>query len=67
MKTKVLTKYAILFKHSRGWTYTCMCDSAAKAQVYIRDHRTAFNEFQWKIVPCKVSFNLTDEMASGFR
>lgn len=67
MKTKVLTKYAILFKHPRGWTYLDMCNSAADAQVYVRDKRAVWNETKWKIVPCKVSLNLTDEMARGFR
>lgn len=67
MKTKVLTKYAVLFKHSKGWTYLDMCNSAGDAMVYVRDKKTIWNELQWKIVPCKVSLNLTDAVAKNFR
>lgn len=66
MKTVVATKFAVLFKHTRGWTYTEMCDSAAKAQVFIRDHRLR-NQYEWKISPCKVHFRLTDQVAENFR
>lgn len=67
MTTKVLTKYAVLFKHSRGWTYLDMCNSAAAAQMYVRDKRTIWDELKWKIVPCKAHLNLPDKIAEHFK
>lgn len=67
MKTKVLTKYAILFKHSRGWTYLDVCNSAAAAQMYVRDKKTIWNELDWKIVPCQIHLNLSDKIAENFQ
>lgn len=68
MKTKQLTKYAVLFLHSRGWTYVNIHDTAGRAQTYIRDHRTSYEDpFQYKIVPCKVVMNLPDKVAENFQ
>ena len=67
MKTITITRFAVLFKHTRGWTVVCICDSAAKAQIYVRDHKKAFDAFDWKIRPCKVGFTLPDSMAAGFK
>lgn len=67
MRTVKKKLYAIIFKHPRGWTYVDACETAAKARIYCHNHRSVFDQYQWKIVPGNMILNLPDKIAENFK
>lgn len=47
--------YAVMFKHTNGWTFLCFKPTVAEAQAYIHGNNPQDFTFAYRIVPCKLS------------
>ena len=55
--------YAVIWKHSNGWTFACFKDTAKECREYMKHHNPPKALYDWKIIPCEVSPTLKSLLA----
>lgn len=48
------TVFALIWKHSDGWTFQTFTYSVDEAREYIKKYNPPSYMCEWKIIPCKV-------------
>ena len=62
MQKITLKKFAIFFKHPRGWTYLCVQDTANDARKWIGRQVCSPQIYQYSIRPCRMVIGVPDKL-----
>ena len=66
MKYITLEKFAVFFKHPRGWTFLCVKDTANDARKWINRQVCSPQIYQYSIRPCNIEIKVPDKLHSQY-